>query len=388
MTPGLSTLSDKLRGTDILALLFLVSLCLLVPTNGLGSGGLQLALLWLLFRDAPLRRAWWQSLKPLILAALAFLLLLSVLSFVQRTALKDAWAVLRGLLFSLPALYVLQVGGQRLRLSGGLTVLVATALALAVLCINFQKYGIAETVARQWLDTAVHRNRFAVGVAVAFIIASALLLTAQRLGERLLFGFCAALLCLVAYINNSRGAILGMMAAGAALGFLWNWRLATVLALLAAGAGFALWESGVMHSAVTHNDSVDNGRLGLWHMIGERIGDNPWTGFGMHALPNDTELALRHPEINLPHPHSIYLELVYASGLVGVLFWLLWYGMLGRRVHQSFAADSLLPRYLGLALLAYVLVHGLVDFTFYSLGVATLLTVGTVWLAAPLRREA
>jgi O-antigen ligase len=77
---------------------------------------------------------------------------------------------------------------------------------------------------------------------------------------------------------------------------------------------------GILSKIVTHNGgSLGNGREFLWPPIFERVLQNPWFGHGLHAVNNDPVLLAQKIEA-VSHVHSIYLDLVYASGIDGRVF--------------------------------------------------------------------
>ena len=385
-TKSANWLGTLAGSADAATTLMLLSLCLLVPTNDLGSNGIRFCFLWLLVRQPGLRADWWQATRGLMLAGFAYLLILGAMAFSPMHGLKDGWYTMQGLLFSLLACYLLRLPVEKLRSSALLAVIVMTLYAIGVLLFNFHRYGVHEALTRQWLDSLVHRNRLAVGLATAYLLAAAFSLTTPGGRQRALFVACAVLLFVISYINNSRGALMGMVFASVALGFLWNWRLTTVLAVATGLLLCLAWQQGWLEGHATHGGTIDNGRDDIWWAVWDRIRLHPWTGYGLHALPFDPVFNKLHPELMKGHPHSIYIELVYASGIIGVLFWLAWYWRMGVAVRRSFVAQARDTRYLGLAFVVYILVHGSVDFSFYAFAVPVTLIIGFVMLLAPLRQ--
>jgi len=385
---GLIKGENTLFQTDMLAILVLVSLCLLVPTNGIGSNGLYLAFVWLAVKNTSLRQRWWQAVRYPLLVGLVYLLILGgFMAYRPMHGLKDSWAVLSGLSFSLLGVYLTQLPVARLRGSAVVTVGLMTLLALAVLLHNVQLHGWYDTLTRQDLDTDVHRNRLAVGLAVTFLLATVFMLTIEDWRVRGLLLLCALFLCFESYINSCRGAMLGMLVGAWLLGLWWNWRLTAILSVLGGLVLLGLAETGKLAAIVTHNGTIDDGRDDLWRYVFERIQLRPLTGYGLHALPFDPVFNAKHADLMLGHPHSIYVELVYASGIVGVLFWLFWYGQFGRRLYAAFSAPARDSQYLGLVLFIYMLVHGAVDFSFYSLAPATMLVMGYTCLVVAASRK-
>ena len=65
---------DFKKEIELLAVpfLFLFFLAVLVPINGLGSTGLILIMMWLLWRDQELRNRWWTATWPWFLAVFIY----------------------------------------------------------------------------------------------------------------------------------------------------------------------------------------------------------------------------------------------------------------------------------------------------------------------------
>ena len=107
MTPTLSSVTAWLQKTtnnvDVLAFLIVMSMCLLGATNGVGSTGMQLAFILVIYLHPELSKRWWRVSRYFLLAAVVLLLTLVAYSFHYKQALHDAWGVTRGLLMSLLA---------------------------------------------------------------------------------------------------------------------------------------------------------------------------------------------------------------------------------------------------------------------------------------------
>lgn len=364
-----------IKGFDWLAFLIVMGICLLGATNG-GSTGLMLAFLWIVYEESDLARRWWQAMRYLFLSAVLFMLLLCVNSFNYAQALHDAWGGARGILMSLLALYLLHLPGAVINRVMLAAVIAVSVLAVLVLGWNIHLYGLVETLQRQGLDTFVHRNRLGEGLATAWVVGLALLLFSGKsiLRQPLLLVLLLWLL-LISYVNHSRGALMGQAAAAMALALVWSWRKA----LLAGAGGLLLLlvakSMGMLDKIITHNSgsgSIGNGREFLWPPIWVRVEENPWYGYGLHAINNDPVLLRGHIE-DVPHVHSIYLDMLYASGIVGVLFWFVWVVFFVTRMKFGMIRQNQAAPYMGWGILAYTLVHGLVDFSFYSLGTLSLL---------------
>ena len=97
MTPTLSSVTAWLQKTtnnfDALAFLIVMSMCLLGATNGVGSTGMQLAFILVIYLHPELSKQWWQVSRYFLLAAVVLLLTLVAYSFHYKQALHDAWGV-------------------------------------------------------------------------------------------------------------------------------------------------------------------------------------------------------------------------------------------------------------------------------------------------------
>jgi O-antigen ligase len=326
-----------------------------------------------------LSKQWWRVSRYFVLTAVLLLLALVAYSFNYKEALHDAWGVTRGLLMSLLAVYLLQVSGQQLYRVFTITLMMCSLLATGVVLWNVHQYGLQETIERQWLDTFMHRNRLGQGLAIAFIVGLAALLSQpQSFSRQKLLVFGVLWLGIVSYINHSRGALLAMIVAGMVMLFLWNWRKALIVESIGLVVVLIIHNLGILSKIATHNGgSVGNGREFLWPPIFERVLQNPWFGHGLHAVNNDPVLIAQKIEA-VSHVHSIYLDLVYASGLMGVLFWGIWTLLFAKNIKKILTPNNNMACYLGLGLLTYILVHGVVDLAFYSVGTSAILAFSGV----------
>ena len=169
-----------------------------------------------------------------------------------------------------------------------------------------------------------------------------------------------------------------MVVAGMVMFFLWSWRKALIVGLIGLVVTLLINHLGILNNIVTHNGgSLGNGREFLWPPIFERVTQNPWFGYGLHAVNNDPVLLAQKIEA-VSNVHSIYLDLVYASGLLGVFFWGIWILLFAKSIKKILTPNNNMVGYLGLGLLTYILVHGVVDLAFYSVGTSTILAFSGV----------
>ncbi|HEX6139783.1 MAG TPA: O-antigen ligase family protein [Candidatus Limnocylindria bacterium] len=221
-------------------------------------------------------------------------------------------------------------------------------------------------------------NGFGAFMAAGIIAALASAVEARRRGVRLLLAG-AALLQLAALVGNgSRGAVLGLVAAGLAVLWLrpritspWRRGPRAVVAGLAVLVAFAL-AGFLLHRL---NPASTRGRLIAWEVSGAMLADRPLTGIGAGRFAAEwgryqAELW-RHPgyaefdrqAVGRFQPNSELFHRLAEQGLPGgALYLLLWAFALGflvralRRQDRTTAVDWGL-----LALLVTILVHSLVD---------------------------
>lgn len=370
---------DNDAANFLFSFLVLMSFILLMPTNGAGSSGIMLALVLSFFLYPKISKAWFFQNKYILLFVLVYLCFLVSYSFNYKQALHTSWGVLRGMCCSLLAIILLKEISESILHSAIRAVIVCSVLLLSmVLVYNIYQYGILGMISRQWLDTMVHRNRLGVGIAVGFVFTLAAFLSSDFKNNKHngLFLMAMAFLCGMAFINHSRGATLAMIAAGCVMLLYWHWLKALLILIL---VGVVSWLGSHFANVITHaNGSIGNGREFLWPPIFERVKQDPIWGYGLHAVNNDPVLQAQNIE-KVGHVHSIYLDIIYSSGIVGVCFWLCILIICIRKNTPLLGYENKgLLKYLGLGIFVYILVHGLVDFAFYSMAIMMYLSFSLV----------
>jgi hypothetical protein len=63
---------------------------------------------------------------------------------------------------------------------------------------------------------------------------------------------------------------------------------------------------------------------------------------------------------------------------MGVLFWGIWTLLFAKNIKKILTPNNNMACYLGLGLLTYILVHGVVDLAFYSVGTSAILAFSGV----------
>lgn len=377
-------------GTLAIPCLFLFFLAVLVPTNGLGSTGIICVLIWLLWREPEFRSNWWKVIWPWLLVVLVYFIVMSTYSLSAVTALRDGGEVLKGVALSAVALHLLQLPDHYLRSAVEYVVIVLLVATIAIVIFSLYHVGFVQLISNSGFDWFVNRNRLAVGFSITAIFLFSLMIEERLRWKSVLWSGAFVFVCFAAFLNGSRGAIIGMLCAiacvalTASLRLGWRQMIRVELLFLPFLSIFALiffiyYQNISLIKFYIHDSGIDTGRFIIWHTIVEKLAKSPWIGYGPHAIKNDVFLMSYGLE-HFSHPHSIYVGLAYASGLVGVIFWLVWFGTFISKIRESFKAQNNIAFYLGLGVLVNTLVHGFTDFDFYMLATMTFLVFGVVMM--------
>lgn len=383
---------DLMKALVFLAIpiLFLFFLVVLVPTNSLGSTGLVLILFWLLWREPDLRNRWWAVIWPWFLAVAIYFSAMSLYSFSAITALRDGARVLEGISFSLVALYLLQLSESQLRRALESVAVVLFAIVIVIVIFNLYHVGFTALFNNHGFEWNVNRNRLAVGFSMTAVFVAALMVEEQMRWKSVLWSGTLVFVCLAAVLNGSRGALVGMacalmsiiIAAVVRLGWRQVFRIDVwFLPLLSIFSTVLLfyYHKLSLDGFYDHGDGVDTGRFFIWQTVLTKLESSPWLGFGPHAIKQDVFL-MPYGLTHFTHPHSIYVGLLYASGLFGVIFWIFWFWTFTSKLRNNFTANNNLAFYLGLGVLMTTLVHGVTDFDFYMLATMTFIIFGIVMM--------
>jgi O-antigen ligase len=126
-------------------------------------------------------------------------------------------------------------------------------------------------------------------------------------------------------------------------------------------------------------------RLQLWQSAWRMFLDHPWLGVGpdnfLYAYRSRYVLPTAWQELNLSHPHNLFLDLLTRVGLLGAVpgLWMLALALQRGWMLRHRCTDAERPLFLGLyAGLVAGLAHGLIDNSLFlpDLAVLTLLVVG------------
>ncbi len=131
-------------------------------------------------------------------------------------------------------------------------------------------------------------------------------------------------------LTKSRGALMGLGAAGLCLVLL-RWRRGWLLVLLATlAAGVVAWRIGpasILDTlSLAGGISGLDGRLELWSRAIYMLQDFPLTGVGLGAFGKVANLLyplfLFSPDVEVAHAHNIFLQVGVDLGLPGLVAWL------------------------------------------------------------------
>lgn len=390
------SLQDKLmqissHREEIVAFFFLFFLAIFVPTNGIGSTGIMFVLAWVLFNESDLRRAWWKSIRALMAVVLVYFLIMTTYAFSVKASLHDGGEVLKSIALSLVVFYILKLSEVTLRKAMQSVLICLVISTSLILVYNLQYHGVDGVLQRHELDWYVNRNRLAVGFSLMFIFALTLVINETVRLKSFLLSCVMVLAAVAALLNDSRGAIVAMFVSsvsivlfalfkqGAKEVLRFDWLcLPTFIAAIILGYVFInhLNLIGFVH----HEGDITTYRSLIWQTIWERLQNSIWVGYGPHAIMHDHFLIDGEMQ-TFRHPHSIYMSLLYSSGIVGIVFWFTWFSIYLSRSRKIVYSNNDIGFYIGLGILVNALVHGLVDFDFYALDTMTFLIVGITLVA-------
>ncbi len=177
--------------------------------------------------------------------------------------------------------------------------------------------------------TYSHPNSFA-GFLALLLPAAVGVAVASRRGEGLTFRYhaplavaCAGLIGLALWLTHSRGALLGVLVAGAALagvlGRTWLLRHKTWVAAGVVGAaalGGWAWQSGWLNELLGKDTQTSSRRLEYWAATWAMIAEHPWLGVGSGNFGRHYPRYLPATAFEkIQDPHNFVLEMWACSGL-------------------------------------------------------------------------
>ena len=201
----------------------------------------------------------------------------------------------------------------------------------------------------------------------------------------------AALLCLIVYLTQSRGALLGLGCGLIVLGLYYKPRGVGILVMFLLALVAAGWWFGAVNllEIILENDPSGSavGRLELWQRALWMMRDFPFTGIGLGMFEETVQtfypLFENAPGLPVPHAHNIFLQMGVEFGVGGLVAFvslavavLLVGGDATRRARgfaQGWLAASLFAGFV------VYLVHGLTD----AVGTSTKVSV-VMWFMVAL----
>lgn len=205
-------------------------------------------------------------------------------------------------------------------------------------------------------------NYLAMFLAPALIIGIWFFMKRGNMCFRMYFLASVVILAVISFFTQSYGAWLGIVAAVGLGLFIYLFkskkRLAwTVLSLVL----IIILVLGYLASAL--RSSSFEARLVIWQEAWQIFKTNPILGIGPGTLGN---YFPPYPQWGVPQPHSIYLAFLLQTGIIGFIgfIWLLaWFFRTGIRL---FAAHCSLFAVILMSIMVYILIHGLVDTTYWK----------------------
>lgn len=306
----------------------------------------------------------------MLAAALTYGVLFSVL---PERSLREALSVLPALLGAWGLLQLTRMPASLLADSLWRAVLLVIAVSMAGWF--YWQMVVEPFVYRiEGIQLFSTRNLWSGVLAFAFVAAAATHLSGARAGtghlSRLLIPLAVVLLGLLMIANNTRGALLGSVAALFVM-LMFSWRVWKILVLLAAfGLGMAVvwlimpdWPYRI---GLSRGGDFTSFRLALWETTWDLVQLRPWTGYGIGVFKHAPEINAALPDgVRFqPSPHNWLLEWLLSLGIVGSICFTAAIAGLWRSLRRSkvLAHNSSLCGLLGTGLLTFVLVNGLVDF--------------------------
>ncbi len=134
---------------------------------------------------------------------------------------------------------------------------------------------------------------------------------------------CAVLLAPAFFLLQGASSRSGILAVASAFGFWWLLSRQRLNILpLAGGAGVMLGYAFLQASRLDPETVANDGRWSLWELGWKVFCEHPFFGAGAgqyNAAFRELGLAPARDAITISHPHNLYLDILYAHGIVGFL---------------------------------------------------------------------
>jgi putative inorganic carbon (HCO3(-)) transporter len=220
---------------------------------------------------------------------------------------------------------------------------------------------------------------------VLFFLAK-IIYTKTRVGIRLIFILNSSFLILILFCTGSFGAWMGVVGATGLGLIVWFWgqkkrKIAIILAILLIFACVGL--CFLKFSSIQGRLSIDS-RFEIWQGAMDAVVMYPLIGIGPGTFK---DFFPAHPLWGVPQPHNLYLAFLLQTGIIGFVGFLLLLFWFFRTAFSSFKAHYSL---LAALMMVYILIHGLVDTTYWKndLSVFFWVVVGLmIALSRPQSRE-
>lgn len=369
-----SFLRHTLSSSWLHGLLFCYFVVALPVEKLMASAVTLLYLLYLMLRERSLMGEAVKGVGGYWLAGALFIILGVVASDAPRISAKGAYDMLRAFAvffvgYALSRHLLASASAQALRVMAWvLPSLVAMLYAGFGLASGTLVFREAVMVYEAW------GNLHELGILIALVaLLVAWVKESSEPGEKgVLYGVILVGLLLMLAGTTSKGNVLGL---GAALLFLfvahrrrWRtiWRAGMVLALLGYIYLFFLFPAACLGDLCFGH--TYEARKQIYQHTLTAVQEQPWLGHGFSMFKHVSQLVIDGHQVIMPH--NVYLEMLYASGLIGTLCWgLFLFGVMksARGVKPDVLTQNQLRfaralRRIGMAYLVFLGVRGLVDF--------------------------
>ncbi|MBR4903311.1 MAG: O-antigen ligase family protein [Selenomonadaceae bacterium] len=162
---------------------------------------------------------------------------------------------------------------------------------------------------------------------VFICLALGLLAKLERRSQKIILIAAIILFAACLAMTYSRGAFFTLAIVFAVYGFLQDWRIMILFAIVTGLISYG--DSTFMNrilSTFTMSDSSEGVRVGLWVSTSAMISDHPFAGIGWGAYQfvyPQYNYYIADPNVTIYHAHNIYLNYAAEIGIVGALafFW-------------------------------------------------------------------
>jgi len=339
------------------------------------------SLLLVLARDRERRLAWSPVNRYVILYA-AVCLAAALCSVDLKSSLKP------GLLtaaFILYAAVLFHAVTDRKQLDSIVTLMLLAAAAVSFYAILQYLFGWGYQ-SEAWVDselftsirfraasTLENPNMLGQYLLLTIPLGGARLLSAKTWRDRLCYFLCCGLMCVCMLLTMSRGAWLGLLAAGAVFFVMLDARL--ILLALPAAAGLLLVLPATVFSRLTSignfGDASTSYRFHIWQGTLAMLKDYWLCGIG----PGDAAFNRVYPiyaldGVTTPHSHNLYLQILCDAGIAALAVFLIalfvYFRLMCSSLHRERGRATRLHQIAFVSGTLGFLIQGMTDFSFYN----------------------